>query len=163
MTSNPTLSNGRYEVFRCIGKGGMAAVFLARDNVLQIERAIKVLKPEYMVRNAAAPTEAVAMARLSHPNGAGGSWAAGTTGFIVMEWCPMAHCKGISIPLDCWNTIRLDHLQRGGKAVKLAHDLPHGIPMAPSGGFGPTRISEPRCAVQTQVMVPFPTWRRSND
>ena len=27
----------------------MAAVFLARDNVLQIERAIKVLKPEYMV------------------------------------------------------------------------------------------------------------------
>ena len=39
---------GRYEIIRLLGRGGMAAVFLARDLVLEREVAIKVLPPDMM-------------------------------------------------------------------------------------------------------------------
>lgn len=62
---------GRYEIVRLLGRGGMAAVFLARDLVLERQVAIKVLPPDtigdgnLIVRF---QQEAKTAAKLDHPN-----------------------------------------------------------------------------------------------
>jgi eukaryotic-like serine/threonine-protein kinase len=61
----------RYEVGRCIGRGGMAEVFAAHDRVLDREVAIKLLRDRF--RDDAMFTsrfedEARNVAKLSHPN-----------------------------------------------------------------------------------------------
>jgi serine/threonine protein kinase len=62
---------GRYEIIRLLGRGGMAAVFLAQDLVLERQVAIKVLPPdmthdgELIVRF---QREAKTAAKLDHPN-----------------------------------------------------------------------------------------------
>jgi serine/threonine protein kinase len=62
---------GRYEIVGLLGRGGMAAVFLARDLVLERQVAIKVLPPdtthdgELIVRF---QQEAKTAAKLDHPN-----------------------------------------------------------------------------------------------
>jgi tRNA A-37 threonylcarbamoyl transferase component Bud32 len=62
---------GRYEILRLLGRGGMAAVFLAEDLVLERQVAIKVLPPD-MTRDgqliARFQQEAKTAARLDHPN-----------------------------------------------------------------------------------------------
>ena len=87
----PTVFNGRYELHRRIGRGGMAEVSLARDQLLDRPVAIKVLFPEF----AADPSfverfrrEATAAANLNHPNIVGVyDWGeAEGTYFIVMEY-----------------------------------------------------------------------------
>ena len=45
--SGPTVFNGRYELHRRLGRGGMAEVSLARDQLLDRPVAIKVLFPEF--------------------------------------------------------------------------------------------------------------------
>jgi eukaryotic-like serine/threonine-protein kinase len=67
----PTVFNGRYELLRRLGRGGMAEVFLARD--LQLDRpvAVKVLFPEFANDPAFVTRfrrEAQAAANLNHPN-----------------------------------------------------------------------------------------------
>ncbi|MDH4280799.1 MAG: Stk1 family PASTA domain-containing Ser/Thr kinase, partial [Acidimicrobiia bacterium] len=63
--------NGRYELHRRIARGGMADVFLAKDQLLDRPVAVKVLFPQY----ASEPTfvarfrrEAQAAANLNHPS-----------------------------------------------------------------------------------------------
>jgi serine/threonine protein kinase len=62
---------GRYEIIRLLGRGGMAAVFLAEDLVLERQVAIKVLPPDttrdgqLIVRF---QQEAKTAAKLDHPN-----------------------------------------------------------------------------------------------
>jgi len=62
---------GRYRVLREIGRGGMGAVYLAHDNVLDIDLALKLL-PALLARNARAMAdlkrEARIAMRLAHPN-----------------------------------------------------------------------------------------------
>jgi serine/threonine protein kinase len=62
---------GRYEIIRLLGRGGMAAVFLAHDLVLERQVAIKVLPPD-MTRDGQLivrfQQEAKTAARLDHPN-----------------------------------------------------------------------------------------------
>jgi eukaryotic-like serine/threonine-protein kinase len=62
---------GRYEIIRLLGRGGMAAVFLANDLVLERQVAIKVLPPD-MTRDGELivrfQQEAKTAARLDHPN-----------------------------------------------------------------------------------------------
>ena len=62
---------GRYEILRLLGRGGMAAVFLAEDLVLERQVAIKVLPPD-MTRDGQLVTrfqrEAKTAARLDHPS-----------------------------------------------------------------------------------------------
>jgi serine/threonine-protein kinase len=83
--------NGRYELHRRIGRGGMAEVYLARDRLLDRPVAIKILFPEF----AADPSfvarfrrEAQAAANLNHPNIVGVyDWGKERgTYYIVMEY-----------------------------------------------------------------------------
>ena len=62
---------GRYEILRLLGRGGMAAVFLARDLVLEREVAIKVLPPDMIGDGqlmARFQQEGKTAAKLDHPN-----------------------------------------------------------------------------------------------
>lgn len=87
----PTVFGGRYELHRRLAKGGMAEVFLARDQLLDRPVAVKVLFPQL----AADPSfverfrrEAQSAANLSHPNIVGVyDWGQeGGTYYIVMEY-----------------------------------------------------------------------------
>src|SRR6188508_2570708 len=87
----PTVFNGRFELRRRLGKGGMAEVFLARD--LQLDRpvAVKVLFPQFAADPAFVARfrrEAQAAANLNHPNIVGVyDWGnEGGTYYIVMEY-----------------------------------------------------------------------------
>jgi len=62
---------GRYEILRLLGRGGMAAVYLAKDLVLERKVAIKVLPPAMsrdpqLIRRF--QQEAKTAAKLDHPN-----------------------------------------------------------------------------------------------
>jgi serine/threonine protein kinase len=62
---------GRYEIIRLLGRGGMAAVFLARDLVLERQVAIKVLPPDMTGDSqliARFQQEGKTAAKLDHPN-----------------------------------------------------------------------------------------------
>lgn len=66
-----TMLSGRYEVLKCVGSGGMADVYMAKDHKLNRNVAVKVLKSEYVEDEKFLKkfeTEAQAVARLSHPN-----------------------------------------------------------------------------------------------
>ena len=87
----PTVFGGRYELHRRLAKGGMAEVFLAKDQLLDRPVAVKVLFPQL----AADPSfverfrrEAQSAANLSHPNIVGVyDWGQeGSTYYIVMEY-----------------------------------------------------------------------------
>jgi serine/threonine protein kinase/tetratricopeptide (TPR) repeat protein len=67
--SGKTLSH--YSVIRQIGAGGMGVVYLARDETLDRQVALKVLPPGSLAEASARKRlrkEAVALAKLSHPN-----------------------------------------------------------------------------------------------
>jgi eukaryotic-like serine/threonine-protein kinase len=87
----PTVFNGRYELHRQLGRGGMAEVFLARDQLLDRPVAVKVLFSEFATDPAFVERfrrEATAAANLNHPNIVGVfDWGeADDTYFIVMEY-----------------------------------------------------------------------------
>ena len=89
-TERPIL-NERYELEQRIGRGGMADVFLARDQLLDRPVAIKVLFPEYAADPAFVERfrrEAQSAANLNHPNIVGVyDWGRyGSTYFIAMEF-----------------------------------------------------------------------------
>src|SRR5205823_5354910 len=61
----------RYEIVRCLGRGGMGVVYLARHRVMEREVAIKVLNPDLLRHPEASrrfEREMKAAARLLHPN-----------------------------------------------------------------------------------------------
>ncbi|MDQ1374582.1 MAG: eukaryotic-like serine/threonine-protein kinase, partial [Actinomycetota bacterium] len=82
---------GRYELHGRIARGGMADVYLARDQLLDRPVALKILFPEFAVDASFVERfrrEAQAAANLSHPNIVSVyDWGeeAGTY-FIVMEY-----------------------------------------------------------------------------
>ena len=89
----PVVLNGRYELHARIARGGMAEVFLARDQVLDRSVAVKVLFPEFATDPAFVERfrrEAQSAANLTHPAIVGvydwGSYRG--TYFIVMEYVP---------------------------------------------------------------------------
>jgi beta-lactam-binding protein with PASTA domain/tRNA A-37 threonylcarbamoyl transferase component Bud32 len=91
MAEIPRLLSGRYEIVRHIARGGMAEVYLARDQMLDRRVAVKMLFPELSTDPSFVERfrrEAQAVANLSHPNIVSVyDWgeAAGTY-FIVMEF-----------------------------------------------------------------------------
>ncbi|MDP6932862.1 MAG: serine/threonine-protein kinase, partial [Myxococcota bacterium] len=67
----PSLGEGRYELSQVLGDGGMATVYRARDSILQVERAIKVMATSLATDDRMRTrflTEARTMAMLRHPN-----------------------------------------------------------------------------------------------
>src|SRR5687768_11130654 len=66
-----TIVDAKYEIQRLIGKGGMGAVYAARQLQLDRQVAIKLLRSDVTADEAAVARfhrEARAMARIEHPN-----------------------------------------------------------------------------------------------
>src|SRR5438552_17473027 len=91
MIEAETIIDGRYRVVRRIGSGGMAEVYLAQDQLLGREVAVKVLHHHFAVDQEFVERfkrEASAAAGLSHPNIVGvfdrGEW--NDTYYIAMEY-----------------------------------------------------------------------------
>lgn len=71
MTTGRNVIAGRYEVLRHIGQGGMADVFLAKDNILNRRVAVKILRADMSTDSVAVlrfEREAQAATALAHPN-----------------------------------------------------------------------------------------------
>src|SRR3954447_16882908 len=69
--SQQTVFNGRYELHRRLARGGMADVFLARDQLLDRPVAVKVLFPEFATDPSFVERfrrDAQSAANLNHPN-----------------------------------------------------------------------------------------------
>lgn len=127
--SRPVL-NGRYELHRRLARGGMADVFLARDQLLDRPVAIKVLFPQF----AADPTfverfrrEAQAAANLNHPSiVAVYDWGQhDNTYFIVMEYV-----EGRSLA----EVIRAEGTLHPDRAAEVATDVAAGLSFAHRNG-----------------------------
>ncbi|MDQ1535348.1 MAG: eukaryotic-like serine/threonine-protein kinase, partial [Actinomycetota bacterium] len=91
MTLVGRVFTNRYEIQREIAQGGMAEVFLARDQLLDRPVALKALHPEYAREPSFVERfrrEAQAAANLNHPNiVAIYDWGQDSgTYFIVMEY-----------------------------------------------------------------------------
>lgn len=82
---------GRYELLEMVGEGGMATVYKARCRILDRIVAVKILKEEFQKDSSFIEkfrTEALAAARISHPNIVG-IFDVGQDGdihYIVMEY-----------------------------------------------------------------------------
>ena len=86
-----TLLDGKYQIEKCLGVGGMAAVLLARDVEKNIRVAIKMLRDEYANDSDALDrfkSEAQAVSMLSHPNVVGihNICLDGEVKYLVMEY-----------------------------------------------------------------------------
>ena len=90
---HPPLAQGRYRLLGPLGQGGMASVFWAFDQMLEVERAVKVLDGRLTSRSVMKErflTEARTMARLKHKNIVSVQDVGVEDGrpFIVMELLP---------------------------------------------------------------------------
>ncbi|MFI7273901.1 protein kinase [Streptomyces sp. NPDC049879] len=71
MSDHATVGGGRYQLRELLGRGGMAAVYLAWDTVLERRVAVKTMRNEVSGEEAFRERfrfEAQAVAKLSHPN-----------------------------------------------------------------------------------------------
>jgi beta-lactam-binding protein with PASTA domain/predicted Ser/Thr protein kinase len=150
----PTVFNGRYELHRRLGKGGMAEVFLARD--LQLDRpvAVKVLFPEYANDPnfvARFRREAQAAANLNHPNIVGVfDWGQEHgTYFIVMEYV-----EGRSLA----DLIRTNGRVPATTAVDVATDIAAALGAAHRAGVLHRDIKPGNIMVTPAGMVKVADW-----
>ena len=127
----PTVFNGRYELLRHIARGGMADVYLARDELLNREVALKVLFPEF----ANDPNfverfrrEAQAAANLNHPNIVGiYDWGQERgTYYIVME-----HVAGRTMA----DVVRASGPVPPQRAAEIANDVAAALSTAHQAGL----------------------------
>ena len=127
----PTVFNGRYELLRHIARGGMADVYLARDELLGREVALKVLFPEF----ANDPNfverfrrEAQAAANLNHPNIVGiYDWGQERgTYYIVME-----HVSGRSMS----DVLRSTGPLHPDRAAEIGSDVAAALAVAHTAGL----------------------------
>src|SRR5579859_3788402 len=122
-----TLVDGRYRVDSRLGSGGMADVYLARDELLGREIALKVLHQHFTADTEFVERfrrEASSAAALSHPNIVGifdrGEWAG--TYYIAMEYVAGRSLKAIvreQGPLD--PAVAIDTVIQILRAARFAH------------------------------------------
>jgi serine/threonine protein kinase len=128
------LLGGRFVLEREIGAGGMARVFLGRDEVLERPVAVKILNPGHGGTDIGARfrREGRTAARLAHPNvvqvyDAGADEFEGReVSYIVMEYVPGGDLKGL---IDEKGPLASDELARLGADVSsgLAHAHANGV------------------------------------
>jgi serine/threonine-protein kinase len=127
---SPGLRIGRYEIGRRLGKGGFGVVHVARDVDLDREIAIKVLKPEYLVKPQIVQRflqEARAAAKIGHP------------GIVTVFECGQIQGTGTRADGNAYIAMELligeslaDRVMSGGrmasqKAIPLALQLAAGL------------------------------------
>ncbi len=132
--SNVTKFAQRFVLERVIGAGGMARVFLGKDEVLDRPVAVKVLNPVHSGTDTAERfrREGRTAARLSHPNivpvyGAGeGEFEGREASYIVMEYVPGGDLKDL---LDARGLLPDEKLARLGAEISsgLAHAHEKGV------------------------------------
>ena len=126
----PQLGTTRYRLLSVLGEGAMATVYRARDTVLGVDRAIKVMRPK-IVRNQEARlrflNEARVMATLAHPNVVRvvDAQLEGDTPYLVMELVP-----GGSLDLHVQHAKQI----HPGLAIRLVRDLLAGLGAAHEKG-----------------------------
>jgi eukaryotic-like serine/threonine-protein kinase len=154
---NQTLAAGRYRVVRELGRGGMAAVFLAHDEELGRQVALKLL-PGHLADDEAFHArflrEARLAARLSHPNVVRVYDAGEADGrpFIVMEYVPggsLADCGQLPparvVELGMQACAALQHAHDAGlvhRDVKPANLLLRDDGVLKIADFGIARAAE---------------------
>ncbi|MGH7531306.1 MAG: serine/threonine-protein kinase, partial [Gemmatimonadales bacterium] len=129
-TSLPVIRHalaGRYEIETRIGRGGMGAVYLARDVRLDRPVALKVLPPEFAAdttRRARFLWEARTAAALSHPNivpihavHEATDWVAFAMGYVAGETLAQRIARNGPLALDDGARV----LREIGEALKYAH------------------------------------------
>jgi beta-lactam-binding protein with PASTA domain/predicted Ser/Thr protein kinase len=126
----PVIFNGRYELHRRLGRGGMAEVYLARDQMLDRAVAVKVLFPALATDPGFVERfrrEAQSAAGLNHPNIVGVyDWGeANGTYFIVMEYV-----EGESLAETIQAQGRLDP----DRAAEIASDIAAALGFAHRNG-----------------------------
>lgn len=119
----------RYQIIKLIGEGGMADVYLAYDQILKRDVAIKVLRGDLAndpVNLARFQKEAMALANTSHPNivEVYDVGVQGNKNYIVMEYVPGKTLKQLitqrgSIPID--ETVNI--MKQLVSAVSHAHKM----------------------------------------
>lgn len=143
----PKILGNRYELLEKIGEGGMSYVYKARCQILDRIVAIKILKEEYSNDHAFVNrfrTEAMAAARLSHPNIVN-IYDVGEQGdvyYIVMEYVEGKTLKELiaeESPLPVGRAIDIavmicDGIQHAHEKGIIHRDIkPHNILITTSG------------------------------
>jgi len=152
-----TLAAGRYRIERTLGNGGMAVVYLARDEELHRRVAIKVLAKHLAGDDnfrARFLQESKLAGRLSHPNVVQVYDAGETEGspYIVMEYVPgdtvaqrgkLSHAE--AVPLALQACAGLQHAHNAGlvhRDVKPANLLVREDDVLKVADFGIARAAE---------------------
>ena len=117
---------GKYEVRRLLGEGGLGSVYLARDPLLDREVALKILKPALVSDPALHKRfqkEAVAMARLNHPNiiQIYALEQEAAVMFLVMEYLQGESLGAITARGALPPATALRHLRQAAAALAYAH------------------------------------------
>ncbi len=145
----PVVLNGRYELHSRIARGGMAEVFLARDQLLDRQVAVKVLFSEFAADPAFVERfrrEAQAAANLNHQNIVGvydwGSFEG--TYFIVMEYV-----RGRSLA----DILRAEGRLHPDRAADIAADIASALYFAHRNGVVHRDVKPGNVLITTQGQV----------
>jgi eukaryotic-like serine/threonine-protein kinase len=160
-----TLIDERYELRDPLGSGGMADVYLAHDNVLDRDVALKLLKEHYAHDEEFVERfkrEAQSAAALSHPNIVSifdrGESEDGTYYYIAMEYLPGATLKDHILKRGALSPqIAVEVALQSAQALQAAHkrgiihrDIkPHNILITDSGDVKVTDFGIARAADAT--------------
>jgi eukaryotic-like serine/threonine-protein kinase len=169
-----TVLGDRYTLLEVLGDGGMARVYLARDNVLDRDVALKVLREQYAGDEAFVERfrrEARSAASLNHPSivqvyDQGRAQEDGTY-YIAMEYVPGGTLKERIVregPLDHREAAGI--ASRVAEALKTAHargivhrDIkPHNVLLGASGetkvaDFGIARAASSKTMTETNLVL----------
>jgi eukaryotic-like serine/threonine-protein kinase len=127
----PTVVDGKYRVDAVVGRGGMGAVFRARDLRLERDVAVKVVRAETMANpesRARFQREAQIVARLQHPGIVAifdyGTLAHGAA-FLVMEFVAGE---------DLRHLLKREHKLPPARAIELVGGIAAGVDAAHRAG-----------------------------